>query len=68
MFLIAILALGLLELRRDRGVGVALLGGVGIVALLFVPLTTVTMNTEPAARPAIRNGNMPMKADSLLER
>jgi 4-amino-4-deoxy-L-arabinose transferase-like glycosyltransferase len=38
VFLIAILALGLLELRRDRGVGVALLGGVGIVALLFVPL------------------------------
>jgi hypothetical protein len=38
VFLIAILALGLLELRRDRGVGVALLGGVGIVVLLFVPL------------------------------
>jgi hypothetical protein len=38
VFLIAILALGLLELRRDRGVGPALLGGVGIVALLFVPL------------------------------
>ena len=38
VFLIAILALGLLQLRRDRGVGVALLGGVGIVALLFVPL------------------------------
>lgn len=38
VFLIAILALGLLELRRDRGIGVALLGGVGIVVLLFVPL------------------------------
>ena len=38
VFLIAIVALGLLELRRDRGAGVALLGGVGIVALLFVPL------------------------------
>jgi 4-amino-4-deoxy-L-arabinose transferase-like glycosyltransferase len=38
VFLVAILALVLLELRRDRSVGVALLGGVGIVALLFVPL------------------------------
>ena len=38
VFLIGILALGLLELRRDRAVGVGLLGGVGIVALLFVPL------------------------------
>ena len=38
VFLIAILALGLLELRRDRAIGFALLGGLGIVVLLFVPL------------------------------
>jgi hypothetical protein len=38
VFLAAMLVLGLLELRRDGGIGVALLGGVGIVALLFVPL------------------------------
>ena len=38
VFLVAILVLGLVELQRDRSVGVALLGGVGIVVLLFVPL------------------------------
>jgi hypothetical protein len=38
VFLVAIVALGVLELRRDRSVGPALLGGVGIVLLLLVPL------------------------------
>jgi hypothetical protein len=38
VFLVAVAALGLLELRRDRSVGPALLGGAGIVALLLVPL------------------------------
>lgn len=38
VFLIAIVALALLELRRDRSVVRGLLGGIALVALLFVPL------------------------------
>lgn len=38
VFLIAIVALALLELRRDRSVARGLVGGLALVALLFVPL------------------------------
>jgi hypothetical protein len=38
VFLVAMLGIGLLEHRRDRGVAPGLLAGLGIVALLFVPL------------------------------
>jgi hypothetical protein len=45
VFLIAMLALGLLELRRDRAIGVGLLGGLGIIVLLFVPLLAHELQT-----------------------
>jgi hypothetical protein len=45
VFLVAMLALGLLELRRDRSIGVGLLGGVGIIVLLFVPLLAHELRT-----------------------
>ncbi len=38
VFLLAIVVLGLLELRRDRSVAFGLLGGLGVIALLFLPL------------------------------
>ena len=38
VFLIAMLGIGLIELRRDRGVAAGLLTGLLIVALLFLPL------------------------------
>jgi hypothetical protein len=45
VFLIGILAVGLLELRRDRAIGVGLLGGVGIIVLLFVPVLAHELQT-----------------------
>jgi hypothetical protein len=38
VFLVAILGLAVLELRRDRGVALGIVGGFGLVVLLFVPL------------------------------
>ena len=38
VFLLPMLVLGLLDVRRDRAVAAALLGGVGLIALLFAPL------------------------------
>ena len=46
VFLIAILGLGILELRRDRRVAVGLVAGLGVVVLLFVPLLVHELGTN----------------------
>ena len=38
VFLIAIIALALLQLRHDRGVAAGIVGGLGIIVALFLPL------------------------------
>jgi hypothetical protein len=45
VFLIAMLGIGVAELRRDRGVAGGVLVGLGIVALLFVPLLAHELQT-----------------------
>jgi 4-amino-4-deoxy-L-arabinose transferase-like glycosyltransferase len=45
VYLIAVLALCLLALRRDRGVAVGLLAGLALVALLFLPLLVHELQT-----------------------
>jgi 4-amino-4-deoxy-L-arabinose transferase-like glycosyltransferase len=45
VFLIGMLAIGALELRRDRRVTVALLGGLGVVVLVFAPLIVHELQT-----------------------
>ena len=45
VFLIAVVALALLELRRDRGVAAGLVGGFGIVVVLFLPLLVHEVQT-----------------------
>ena len=45
VFFLAILFLGLLELRRRRQIALGLLGGLGIVLILFLPLIVHELNT-----------------------
>ena len=45
VFLLAILALALLELRRDRGVAVGILGGLGVILVMFLPLIAHELQT-----------------------
>jgi len=45
VFFVAILALGLLELRRNRAAWRGLVGGLGIVAMLFTPLAIHELTT-----------------------
>ena len=45
VFLIAVVALVLLELRRDRGVAAGLVGGFGIIVVLFLPLLVHELQT-----------------------
>lgn len=45
VFLVAILALCVLQLRRDRGVARGLVGGIGLIALLFLPLLVHELQT-----------------------
>jgi 4-amino-4-deoxy-L-arabinose transferase-like glycosyltransferase len=46
VFLVAVAALGVLELRRDRGIAPALLGGAAIVVLLLVPLAVWDLHND----------------------
>jgi hypothetical protein len=45
VFLIAILALGILELRHERRIALGLGGGLGLVVVLFVPLIVHELQT-----------------------
>jgi hypothetical protein len=45
VFLIAMLALAVLELRRDRGVAAGLLAGLGVIVVLFLPLLAHELQT-----------------------
>jgi hypothetical protein len=45
VFLVAILAIAILELRRDRRVVLGLLAGIGIIAILFLPLLAHELQT-----------------------
>jgi hypothetical protein len=45
VFLVAIVVLCLLELRRDRGAVLGLLGGLGVIAVLFAPLLVHELQT-----------------------
>jgi hypothetical protein len=45
VFLIAIVAIAILELRRDGRIAPALLGGVGLVVILFLPLIVHELQT-----------------------
>jgi hypothetical protein len=45
VFLIAMLGLGVLELRRDRRVALGLVAGLGLVVVLFVPLIVHELET-----------------------
>jgi 4-amino-4-deoxy-L-arabinose transferase-like glycosyltransferase len=45
VFFVAILAIALLELRRDRSVAQGIIGGLAITALLFVPLLAHELQT-----------------------
>ena len=46
VFLLAVVALAMLELRRDRGAWRGLVGGLAIVAVLFVPLAIHELQTD----------------------
>ena len=45
VFFVAVLALNLLELRTDRAAGRGLVGGLGVVAVLFAPLAAHELTT-----------------------
>ena len=70
VFFVAILALVLLEPRRDRAVVPPLLTGLAVVALLFVPLLAHELQTNFAETRAvldyIRGGDEPLTANPLL--
>ena len=70
VFFVAILALVLLELRRDRAVAAPLLGGLVVVALLFVPLLAHELQSDFSETKAVldylRGGDEPLAANPLV--
>lgn len=46
VFLVAMLGIGVVEMRRDRGVAAALLAGLLIIGLLFLPLLVHELRTD----------------------